>query len=141
MADVLTSDYIADADITDKVVLGFLTVDDDRLETWCEEVDSEIRNMAEAAGVDKDDIDDPPHNMIVKYAVACFCLYVCRDNIGSNNVDTMQDEKYRVKYDIYNGICNSLKGQLSKGMFHDSDGDGELEASDYAGGFLPMFRI
>jgi hypothetical protein len=136
-----SSPYIADSDFTDRLVLNFLDADDDRSEKWYELTDKEIVMIAESLNVDPDDIDIPVHPAILKYAVAYFGKMCCFDNIGTNNPETAQDEKYKFKYDIYANECKDLRSQITPKMFTYLDApEGELHSEDYTDIGIPLIR-
>lgn len=115
-----TTPYGLTSEITDKVIAAFVTASDSRLSLWRTECDNEIDSICEQRGVSVDSFlasGTEAHSKVQEYWRAYFCMIVCRDNIGSNNVDTAADEKYRIKYDIYRDVVDSVRGQLTQEAF------------------------
>jgi hypothetical protein len=136
-----TTPYGLTAEITDKVVASFVTASDSRLAYWRTECDTEVESVCEQRGVSVDTFKGgdatEAHAKVQEYWRACFCRCVCRDNIGANNVETAEDEKYRIKYDIYRTVCAELRTQLTQEMFLDTvDSSNPLGAGRVGGGVL-----
>lgn len=132
--------YIADTDITDKIVREFVTKADERVGVWMDRVDDEIDHIGESMDIDPSDFiwsgdDDSAsttmHPKILEYARAYFCWQVCRDNIGANSVSPSQDELYIVKKKLYEDEMKDLRTQLTPAMF--TLGDTDLTAEQNVG--------
>lgn len=117
------SHYIATTDIADSVAKAFVAANDSRLETWLTNVDNEMKRLAFQNELTEDDILDPINPIIKEYLVACFCLNVFRDNIGSNNITTPLDEKYRIKYDLYTAECERLRPMCTRELIATTEAD------------------
>ena len=133
----ITTPYALTAEITDSVIAAFVTAADARLSLWRTECDNEIKSLCEIRGVSitSFELEDAVHSKIQEYWRARFALAVCRDNIGVNNNDVAQDEKYRVKYDLYKDVCDSLRREITPEMFYnDTDSADILGAGRISGG-------
>ena len=132
----LTTPYALTSQITDSVISVFVAAADSRLSLWRTECDNEIESLCEQRGVPVDTFKatDTVNSKIQEYWRAKFALIVCRDNIGVNNVDVSQDEKYRVKYDIYKDVSDELRRQITQEMFYGTVGTSETIGSDRVGG-------
>lgn len=125
--------YIATTDITDSVISAFNS--DTRTTTWLAEVDGEIDGLAESLDVDEDDIYTTTlHPMVKQLCKALYGKFVCRDNMGVNNLDTTENDKYMVKYQMYSDEVQRLRGLVTAEMLTDTDG--ELVASERARGTI-----
>ena len=107
--------YISSSDVTDKVVSAFDVAA--ALEGYYTETDNEVNDLAEKLGItDADDIATPLHHKLKRFAVTFFCMRVCQDKAGVNNVDMMGD-KYAAKYDIYRKENAALRTEVTYEMF------------------------
>jgi hypothetical protein len=109
--------YIQSADITDSVIRAFVTAADSRLTTWYNRVDYEVISIAQERNVYSTSIITPLHYKIQEYAICYFCFLVCQDVYGTNNVETPEYEKYKLKLDWYQERCNSLRPTITAEMF------------------------
>jgi hypothetical protein len=135
----ITTPYSSTANITDSVISAFVSASDSRLSLWRTECDNEIKSLCEQRGVEITTFEalDTVDSKIQEYWRATFARIVCRDNIGVNNVDVAQDEKYRVKYDIYRDECDRLRRQVTPEMFKGDVSDSDpLGAGRIGGGVL-----
>jgi hypothetical protein len=127
--------YVLSSTILDSVLKRFIDTSDSRVSTWLSRADAEIENVAQILGVNTDDFITPLHPKILEYGRAVFGMLVCLDNIGINNIDSPEEEKYRVKYTIYKDLSNELKSQITYEMFTQESED--IEPSErVAGGII-----
>jgi len=115
-----TAKYIAFTDITDSVVSDFIQsgAEDSRHDTWMENTDLEIEQLALERGVYATSIYiDPLGYRIKEYAIAYFCFLVCQDCFGVNDVVIEVNETYLKKLEYYKNRCELLKSQITKEMF------------------------
>jgi hypothetical protein len=109
--------YISSSDITDSQARAFVTANDSRLSTWLARVEDEIESIAQERNVLASDIVEPVHYKIKEYALCYFSFLVFQDVFTTNNVETPEIEKYRLKLDWYKDRCNQLRPTLTKEMF------------------------
>jgi hypothetical protein len=104
--------YIAAGDVTDKVLNQF------DLSSYITESDSELDDLAEELGVrDATDIEDSPlHYKAKRFLIAFVCMRVAQDNMGVNNVEVPEVEKYVIKYNVYRKEYSKLKGEITAPM-------------------------
>jgi hypothetical protein len=53
------------------------------------------------------------------YWINYFCMLVCQDSIGSNNVEISVQEVYMAKYDMYKSLVKDGKNEITKEMVLD----------------------
>jgi hypothetical protein len=123
--------YITTADITDSVALAFIANSDSRVAAWITNVDNEIKRLALTQGLTEGEIFTPLNSIVKEYAVNYFCLLVFKDNIGSNNIDVPDDEKYVKKYNLYVSECSRLRPLCTKALL--SMDEDSVEASEMTG--------
>lgn len=103
--------------LTDALALKFVEANDSRLDSWLTKVDNDINYKAMEYGLLTTQILLPLHPRIREYAEAYLCFMIFRDNIGVNNVETAQDEKYRVKYEEYKIELERTRKLLTRDIF------------------------
>lgn len=117
--------YVKLSDIKPSVVRDFID-NQDNLETYAEEADAEIVDLAFRNNVtDSDDIDVDSNGYLTnetmrRYWIAYLCMCVCRDNIGVNNKVSL-NEIYRVNYEIYLKETAKLEKRITKEMITGDD--------------------
>ena len=124
--------YILSTDITDSQAKAFVTASDSRVTTWLTRVDGEIESIAQEKNVLAANIVTPIHAKIKEYAMAYFCFQVFQDVFTTNNVETPEMEKYRLKLDWYSNRRTQLKAQLTPEMFYIASAN--LAANNRSGG-------
>jgi hypothetical protein len=103
--------------LTDALALKFVDATDSRLDSWLTKVDNDINYKAMEYGLMTSQILLPLHPRIREYAEAYLCYMIFRDNIGVNNVETSQDEKYRVKFEEYRSELERTRKLLTRDIF------------------------
>jgi hypothetical protein len=120
MSDSYTSaaGYISSDDITDSIVMQFISKNDTRIQKWLDLVDADLQSLAQDRGLVSSSITSPLSNAKVKeYAVCYFCYLVFRDNYGTNNVQVSDQEKHKLKLDFYASTCQKMRPTLTREMF------------------------
>ena len=115
--------YLVDADIGDKVAL-YVMADSKQASAvvgWHTLVDEEIVCLASEKGFDSTCISTPLHPKLKQYARYYFCLVCFRDmmlqNLGtSQDVQSADVDKYKVKYDMYEELCGSMRQEIQPWM-------------------------
>ena len=104
------ANYIDADDITDKVISDTFDLTD-----YLAESTEAVNDLAERRGVrDSDNIEtDPVHFKVKRYAIEYVIMRVCQDNIGVNNVESIDFEKYSVKYTIAKQMVKQLDTEIS----------------------------
>lgn len=115
--ELMDTDYI-----TDTVVKRFVTAADTRLQTWLDNTESEIITIAKSFGVEEatfvDNVDTNGINYKVKgYIISYFCYLICQDVWCTNDVESSDQEIYKLKLEWYKNVCNDTLAQLTKEMF------------------------
>jgi len=125
--------YITSSDITDTVARKFVETQDLRVSVWLDRANSEVEALATSHDVSVSSIVvSPVHPMIQDFARSVFCETCFLDQIGTNNPEIPDDEKYLRKYDIYKDRIYQLRIGITPEMFDTTQGS--LTASDVAGG-------
>lgn len=133
--------YISDIDITDEVVKQFLT----QFSTYHSLVDNKLIDVGLSLGVDAGDfnLDDNGYisNWYIKqYLVCWFCMRLCLDKMGMNNVSISEMEKYAVKYNFYLKEADKMERQITKSMLIGDSGSTGSGLSDYKSSSNILFR-
>ena len=104
--------YIDDVDINVNIIKQFPLTD------YITRADKAVVDLAEELGVrNTADIETSPvHWKLKEYAKAYLIVDVCRDKIGTNNVETRDVEKYIVTYDIWHKRLKELKSEITYPM-------------------------
>lgn len=56
---------------------------------------------------------NPPHYLVIEWLVNCFCMLVCQNNMGLNNVmDGVHDDIYYIKYKLYSAELVAVQSQI-----------------------------
>jgi hypothetical protein len=130
--------YISSTDITDTVAKKFVETQDLRVSTWVDRANAEVEALAISHDVASTDIIvSPVHPMILDFARSVFCENCFLDQIGTNNTDIPDEEKYLRKYNLYRDRIYTLRTTITHEMFDTTQGS--LTASDVAGGGI-MWR-
>ncbi len=127
--------YIALSEITDSVAKKFVEHNDNRCDIWLERTDEEVVMLASELGIAETSIVVPLHPRIQAFARAMFCKTLFFDVIGSNNIDTPETEKHKVKYELYNNEVLALKQKITKTMF-DSKPENSIGENTVTAGIL-----
>lgn len=125
--------YLAYADITDGVVSTFTEA---QLSSYFTKTDNHIIDLGQQYDVAEADISDPLPFTLKEYAIAYFCMLVCRDKTGNASVEYVQDDKYYIKYKIYQKLTDELRGTITRQVI---TGDVD-EPADRAGGTVRVYR-
>ena len=121
--------YITPAtDITDVDVKQFVTASDARLANWLAELDAEIEALAYERGLTHDDIHTTLNPVCKSYAISFYCYIVFRDNVGSTNPDTSENEKYLRKLEIYGAECTRKRSACTKELLFEGDHDENIDS-------------
>lgn len=109
--------YILTSDITDDVVKHFASVFD----TYHTLADNKLKDVGMSLGVDytlfKLDNSGCIESWYVKqFLVSWFCMRICLDKMGMNNVSISEMEKYAVKYNFYLKEADKMEAQINKQM-------------------------
>lgn len=126
--------YITDDDITDAVVKAFLLVGGE-LDAYHTETDAWFVEFAARKGVSSSssiDVDDngAVENFTIKrLLIAYFCMRVCEDKAGKNNVDISEAEKYVYKAEHFAKRVKDLSGLVTYSLITGT----EAERADYVG--------
>lgn len=115
--ELMDTDYV-----TDTVVKRFITATDSRLQIWLDNTELEIITVAKTKGVDEtsfvSNVDTNGMNYKIKtYIVAYFCYLVCQDVWCTNDVESSDQEIYKLKMEWYKSVCDEAVNQLTKEMF------------------------
>lgn len=117
------ANYILDSDITDQVAVSYIN----KLSSqpWHTQVNEEIDSIAALNSIPSTSIVVPLHPILKKYARSFFCLVLFRDllgeNLGSNeDISDIENDKYKVKYDMYEKLTNEIKQDIKGSMFLNS---------------------
>lgn len=107
--------YITAADITDTVITSLAT----ELTAKLLLSDAAVEDLAERKeDLAATDIETAPvHYMLKKWAAAWVCREICLDKMGVNNVEFSADDKYKVKYDVYQKLLASYESQITRAVF------------------------
>ena len=111
------SAYIVTTDVTDTQAKAFITANDSRVTTWMARANEEVESIAQELNVPVASISTPVHPKIKEYALAYFCFVVFQDVFATNNVETPEIEKYRLKLDWYESRCTKLRPTLTYEMY------------------------
>jgi hypothetical protein len=114
------SNYLQNSDITDAIAQGYIN----KLSSqpWHLQVNEEIEALAAMHSIPTTAIVKPLHPMLKKYARSFFCYVLFRDllgeNLGSNeSIASIDNDKYKVKFDIYDKYCNEIRQEIKADMF------------------------
>ena len=130
--------YIAAEDITDSVAKKFVETQDLRVSTWVDRANAEVESLAVSHDVQPADIEtDPVHPMVLDFARAVFCEACFLDNLGTNNTEIPDDEKYMRKYQLYKDRIYTLRISITPEMF--SLAQASMTGAGMAGGGI-MWR-
>ena len=129
------ANYLIDTDITDNIASAYIAKKSSA--SWHEQTDEEVNSLAGEFNVPYSMIATPLNPTIKKYARAYFCRILFRDLLGTNlgnnpDVASIEQDKYKIKYDIYDKECSALRMAVSKNMFYNSLETGV--ASDHVNG-------
>ncbi len=125
--------YITSTDITDTVAKKFVETQDLRVSTWLDRANAEVEALAISHDVASTSIIvSPVHPMVLDFARSVFCENCFLDQIGTNNTDISDEEKYLRKYNLYRDRIYQLRVGITPEMFDTTQGS--LTASDVAGG-------
>jgi hypothetical protein len=127
--------YLTDEDITDNIAAAYISKKAGG--SWHDQTDEEINSLAGEFNIAYSGIAVPLNPTIKKYARAYFCKILFRDLLGTNlgnnpDVASIEQDKYKIKYDIYEKECSALRMAISKNMFFNSLETGV--ASDHVNG-------
>lgn len=125
--------YIELTDITDAVVTSFT---ESELTPYLDKVDNRINDIAERLRVDVNAIKTPLSYTVKEFAIAYFCMMVCRDKTGHASVEYIQDDKYFKKYEMFKEEASRLENTIT----HEVLTGTVDEASDRAGGTVRFYR-
>lgn len=126
--------YLTFADITDAVVSSF---GEAALLPYFTKTDDHINDIAEQLDVSVNDIKTDPLPFTVKeYAIAYFCMQVCRDKTGNASVEYIQEDKYNVKYQMYRKEVDRLRYAITEEVLTGTVRD----PNDRAGGTVELYR-
>lgn len=114
---------VQQSDCTDKVALKFVTAGETRLEKWLTSVDTELMSLVYEAGLTESDVDMPLNPIVREYLIAYLQYLIFRDNVGSTNTDTPEQEVYRVKLNISAEDCERMRGRCTKAVLQYEDND------------------
>ena len=112
---------VQQADITDKVVQDFVT--DAIVENWLDSVDNEMLALAAEHNLTDEEIHSPLNPIVREYLIMYFNYLVMRDNIGGTNPESPEQEKYRVKFDIFAKECERMRLRCTEEIIEESDDD------------------
>jgi hypothetical protein len=102
--------YLTAADIKSNLVNGF------DINSYLDEADSEINDLAERVGVrDSSSISTPIHYKLKRYGVVFVLMRLAQDKIGTNSPDVAL-EKYRDLYEMYKTELRDLTPQITYEM-------------------------
>ena len=113
--------YITDSDIKrDALAAQFKTYT-----IYHDMVDDHIEEIAEGQQVAVADIsvDDDGYlssKFLRRYAAAWVCKELFKNKMGINNVSLADEEKYRVKYEIYRDQVKEMKPRITTEMLTDN---------------------
>jgi Cys-tRNA synthase (O-phospho-L-seryl-tRNA:Cys-tRNA synthase) len=118
-----TTPYALTSDITDLVISRFVAGNNANLSKWRTECDDAVKGICETKGVPIETFEasgDAAHSKVKEYWRAHFCMIVCRDAIGINDVNSTTEETYRIKYDLYRDVVDKIHGQLTREVFQNT---------------------
>jgi hypothetical protein len=125
--------YINSTDITDTIAKKFVDNQDLRVSVWLSRANSEIEALALSHDVYPSSIITSPLNpVIADYGRSVFCRDCFLDNIGTNNVETPENEKYLMKFKLYSERVMELSQQITPEMFDTTASS--LSAASVTGG-------
>lgn len=107
--------YIPNADVsTDMLAAQFSST----FTTYHTLLDNHINELAEGEQVETSDIatDDDGYvenKFLRRYCKYWFCMNLFLDKMGINDTTLADEEKYRVKYEIYEGLVNKMVGNIT----------------------------
>ena len=111
--------YIAATDITDTVARKFVETQDLRVSAWIDRANAEVEALAISHDITAAYIiTNPVHPMVLDFARAVFCEACFLDQIGTNNTDIPDEEKYYRKYQLYRDRLYTLRTQITPEMFN-----------------------
>jgi hypothetical protein len=108
--------YLSASDITDAVVSPFAATDATYFATVLTLADAALVDMAEGHGLSSTAIVTPLHTTVKDWLVAWFCTRVCMDKLQVANIDATAQDKYTLKYQLYSGIRDRLKHEITAQM-------------------------
>lgn len=120
------------SDITDYDVKQFITAVDARLTAWATEVESELKAIAYQLGLVDSEIGATVNAVVKRYLVAYYCYIVFRDNVGAVNSNIPDQEKYKIKFEIYGVECNRLRKYCTKELIRNGSTDSSVADIDRA---------
>ncbi len=103
--------YITTDDITDSIKGNF------DLSGYITRADSEIINLARRFGLVESQIIEPIDYVIKQWAVSWVLMQLCLDKIGASNSADIANDKYVLKYDIYQKRTWDYYKRITKEMF------------------------
>jgi hypothetical protein len=111
--------YISNDDVSRDALANQFSSD---FTTYHTLVDNHINELAEGEQVDTTDIatDDGTgylsNKFLRRYAATWFICELFKDKMGINNNSLADEEKYRVKYEIYNKKVEKMEGRVTAEM-------------------------
>jgi len=103
--------YINVNDVKASIATGF------NLQTYIDEANDAVDDLAEEHGLyDKTLLKQPLPWRVKRYAVVYALMRLCQDKIGSNNLDSIESEKYAVLYGVYRKELQEIRGDISYEM-------------------------
>jgi hypothetical protein len=134
---IMDTDYV-----TDTIIKRFITASDSRIQSWLDDTENDIMEVCKAHGVTEtifyNNVTDNGLNYRIKqYMIAFFCALVCEAVWCTNEVETNDNEIYKIKLDHYTEKYQMIKLELTKEMF--SMDEDELSMIDTISGGL-LFR-
>lgn len=111
--------YISNTDISRDVLVAQFS---SSFSTYHTLVDEHIEELAQGEQVDASDIDVDESGYLSskflrRYAAAWVCMELFKDKMGINNNVLADEEKYRVKYEIYREQVLNMGQRISREMF------------------------
>lgn len=115
---IMDTDYILDT-----IVKRFITAADSRLQEWLDNTENEIMEICKENGVSESSFDTNVTNNglnhnIKKYMVYYFCREVCEAVWCTNEVESSDNEIYKIKLDYYENKLSEQRKVLTKAMFY-----------------------
>lgn len=108
--------YLSASDITDSVVTPFAESHATYYANILTLADAALVDLAEGLGLTSTEIATPLHTTVKDWLVAWFCARVCMDKLQFANIDATAQDKYTVKYQLYTGIRDRLKHEITYQM-------------------------
>jgi len=120
--------YVETADITDKILTPSAL--SPQLTAKIALSDDAVEDMAKSKGVDVASIDDDPvHHLVNEWAIAWVGRQMCFDNIGVNNTEVPEIDKYTIKWTAYKKILQDVEGQISTKVLTGNDDEARDRAT------------